>query len=175
LKGKGTRFDARDFTSSNSGAAGDKAKWANQFVKFILGGFQQGSFNMNLYRRLRAMFGHCAEYDIHGFYFVWFADTHKCLLWVETVTTSWLCGIGNPAFTWSDVEIALIKWLKESNIHDQIAGYLQAETENQERAQLEALKQKYETPIDESIVSTPMPVEIVIPAPVQDTGQMKLF
>jgi hypothetical protein len=175
LKGKAVRFEAKDFVASNSDTAEDKAKWANRFVKFILGGFQSGSFNKDLYRRLRAMFGHCAEYDIRGFYFIWFEDTYKCLHWVETVTTSWLCGIGSPAFTWSDVEVALIKWLKESSIHEQIAGYLQVETEQQKRAQLPALKLKYEAPVDEPIGANHVPVEIFVPPPVQQAGQMRLF
>jgi hypothetical protein len=175
LKGKAVKFEAKDFVASNSATAEDKAKWANKFVKFILGGFQSGSFNKDLYGRLRAMFGHCAEYDIHGFYFVWFDDAYKCLHWVETVTTSWLCGVGNPAFTWSDVEIVLIKWLKESNIHDQIARYMQAETEEQERAQLTALKLKYEASADEPATAHPIPLKIIVPSSVQETEQMRLF
>ena len=52
------------------------------------------------------------------------------------VTTSWRCCIGSSAYTWSDVEIALIGWLKESNLRDQIAGYLEAGNEERERADL---------------------------------------
>jgi hypothetical protein len=172
LNGKAVKFEAKVFTASSSGTAEEKAKWASSFVQFILGGFQRGSFNRDLYRRLRSMFGHCAEYDLNGFYFIWFEDTYKCLHWVETVTTSWLCGIGSPAFTWSDVEIALIHWLKENSIHDQIAGYLQAETEERERAQLAALKQKYEAPADEPITSDAVPVEIIVPPAVPETRRM---
>ena len=175
LTGKAVQFEAKDFVASNSGTAEDKAKWANRFVKFILGGFQRGSFNKDVYRRLRAMFGHCAEYDIRGFYFIWFEDTYKCRHWVETVTTSWLCCIGSPAFTWSDVEIALIKWLRENNIHDQICGYLQAETEQQERAQLAVLKQKFEAPAEEPITAYHIPLKIIVPSSVQETEQMRLF
>ena len=134
LKGKPGEFTANDFTATNFASSEDKAKWANTFTKFILGGFQRRSFKKEIYRQLQHMFGHCAEYDLDGFYSTWFEDTYKCLHWVETVTTTWLAGIGQPQFTWSDVEIKLVQWIRQNNIHEQISGYLQAETEQKERA-----------------------------------------
>jgi uncharacterized protein YbgA (DUF1722 family) len=181
LNGKPTEFTAKGFTATNFATAEDKAKWANKFTKFILGGFQRNAFKKETYKQLQHMFGHCAEYDLDGFYYTWFEDTHKCLLWVETVTTTWLAGIGQPQFTWSDVEIKLVKWIRENNIHDQVAGYLHAETEQKERATLKILLDRYGVvPISNAaetgeLTADPTPVQIEIPAPVQELGQLKLF
>ena len=127
------------------------------------------------------MFGHCAEYDLNGFYLTWFEDTYKCLHWLETVTTTWLAGIGRPQFTWSDVEIKLVKWIRDNKIHDQVAGYLQAETEQKERATLKALQDRYGVVPFANATKTgeltpgPTSVQIEIHTTVQEVGQLRLF
>jgi hypothetical protein len=181
LSGKSTVFTAKDFTTTNLATAEDKAKWANKLTKFILGGFQRTCFKKEIYKQLHHMFGHCAEYDLDGFYSTWFDDTYKCLHWVETVSTTWLAGIGQPQFTWSDVEIKVIQWIRDSNIHDQIAGYLQAETEQKERATLKVLQNRYGTlPLANGagtgeLKADPSPVHVEIHAPVEEVGQLRLF
>jgi hypothetical protein len=180
LSGKSAGFTAEDFAATNFATAEDKAKWANRFTKFILGGFQRKAFNKEIYKQLHHMFGHCAEYDLDGFYLTWFEDTYKCLHWVETVATTWLAGIGQPQFTWSDVEIKVIQWVRDNNIHDQIAGYLQAETEQKECATLTALQNRYGVlPIANAatgdLPSTTTPAHIEIHVPVQEVGQLRLF
>ena len=181
LRGKVAEFTAKDFCTTNFVTAEDKAKWANKFTRFILGGFQCSSFKKEIYKQLHHMFGHCAEYDINGFHGTWFEDTYKCLHWVETVTTTWLAGIGQPQFTWSDVEIKLIQWIRDNNIHDQIAGYLQAETEQKERATLKVLQNRYgvlpiaNAPDTGDLTSVPSPAHVEIQAPVQEVGQLRLF
>lgn len=181
LSGKPAGFTAQDFTGTKFASAEDKAKWANKFTKFILGGFQRSSFRKDIYRQLHNMFGHCAEYDLDGFHHTWFEDTDKCLHWVETVATTWLVGIGQPQFTWSDVEIKVVQWMRDNNIHDQIAGYLQAETEQKERAMLKLLQQRYGVvPIPnaaetEELTADPTTVQIDVPARVPAPGQLSLF
>jgi hypothetical protein len=181
LYGKSAEFTARDFTATNFATAEEKAKWANKFTKFILGGFQRSSFRKDVYSQLNQMFGHCAEYDLNGFYFTWFEDTCKCLHWVETIATTWLAGIGQPQFTWSDVEIKLVQWIQDNNIHDQIAGHLQAETEQKERAMLKVLQDRYgvilittEAGIEE-LTADATPVQIKVQMPVKEFTQLKLL
>ncbi len=163
LNGKPAEFTAKDFTATNFATAEDKAKWATKFTKFILGGFQRNSCKKEIYKH------------------TWFEDIYKCLHWVETVTTTWLAGIGQPQFTWSDVEIKLVKWIRDNNIHDQVAGYLQAETDQKERATLKVLQDRYGVvPIanateSEELTANPVPVVVEIPAPVQELGQLRLF
>jgi hypothetical protein len=181
LIGKPAEFTAKHFTTTNFTTAEDKAKWANRFTKFILGGFQRNSFKKEIYRQLHHLFGHCAEYDLDGFYFTWFQDPYKCLHWVETVATTWLAGIGQPQFTWSDVEMKVIQWIRDNNIHDQIAGYLQAETEQKERATLKVLQSRYgvlptaNTVDPGELTSDLTRTRIEIHTPVQEVGQLRLF
>jgi hypothetical protein len=181
LRGKPAELIAKDFTATNFATAEDKAKWTNKFTKFILGGFQRSSFKKEVYKQLQSMFGHCAEYDLNGFYTTWFDDTYKCLHWVETIATSWLVGIGQPQFTWSDVEIKLVQWMRDNNIQDQIAGYLQAETEHRERAMLRVLQDRYGVAAmtsaaeAEELIADATPVQIEAHAPVQEIGQLRLF
>jgi hypothetical protein len=181
LNGKPTDFTAKDFTNTNFATAEDKARWANKFTRFILGGFQRSSFKKEIYKQLQHMFGHCAEYDIDGFYRTWFEDTYKCLHWVETIATTWLAGIGQPQFTWSDVEIKVVQWIRGNDIHDQVAEYLQAETEQKERATLKVLQDRYGVvPIDKAagagkLAADARPVQIEVPACFQELGQLRLF
>ncbi len=181
LNGKPAEFTAKDFTNTNFATAEDKARWANKFTKFILGGFQRSSFKKEIYKQLHHMFGHCAEYDLVGFYCTWFEDTYKCLHWVETVTTTWLAGIGQPQFTWSDVEIKIVQWIRDNKIHDQVAGYLQTETKQKECTTLKVLQNRYGVvPIASSVdtgvlTSNPTPTQIEIHTPVQEVGQLRLF
>ena len=181
LSGRPAEFTGKDFITAKFATAEDKAKWANKFTKFILGGFQRNSFKKEIYKQLHHMFGHCAEYDLDGFYSTWFEDTYKCLHWVETVATTWLAGIGQPQFTWSDVESKVIQLIRNNNIHDQIAGYLQAETEQKERATLRVLQNRYGAVTVANAVDTggltldPTPTHIEIHTPGQEVGQMRVF
>lgn len=179
LKGKHGEFKAEDFTATNWATAEDKAKWADKFTNFILSGFQRAGFKKETYGQLHKMFGHCAEYDINGFYFIWFEDMYKRLHWVETVATSWLTGIGKPQFTWSDVEIKLITWIQDNNIRDQVAGYLQAETEQKDHAMLKVLQDRYGVvPIASAADTVELRADstsVHMEIPVQEQGQLRLF
>jgi hypothetical protein len=124
LKGNPGTFQASNFTATQWNTAEDKARMADKLTKFILNGFQQGSFTKEMYKRLSTMFGHIAEYNIHGFYTVWFDDDAACLKWAENAMRGGVLGfvVGDPAWTWSDVERALQKWLSDNRIVEQIRG-----------------------------------------------------
>lgn len=122
LKGSPGGFQASQFTATRGSTTEDKARMTNRITKFILSGFQQSSFTKEIYKRLSTMFGHIAEYDIHGFYHVWFEDDAACLKWVENAMKGGVLGfvVGDPAWTWSDVEKTLQQWMKENRIIEQI-------------------------------------------------------
>jgi len=122
LKGNPGVFQASHFTATKWNTAEDKARMANKITKFVLNGFQQPAFTKEIYKRFSTMFGHIAEYDIHGFYNVWFKDDAACLKWAENAMKGGVLGfvVGDPAWTWSDVEIALQEWMKENRIGEQI-------------------------------------------------------
>ena len=122
LKGTPGNYPAAQFTPTKWNTTEDKARMTNKLTKFILNGFQQPSFTEEMYKRLSTMFGHIAEYDIRGFYAVWFKDDAACLKWAENVIRGGVLGfvVGDPALTWSDVEKALQHWMQEYRIVEQI-------------------------------------------------------
>ena len=131
LKGNPGTFQASNFTATQWNTAEDKARMADKLTKFILNGFQQGSFTKEMYKRLSTMFGHIAEYNLHGFYTVWFEDDAACLKWAENAMRGGVLGfvVGDPAWTWSDVERAIQKWLSDNRIVEQIRGIVNQDGE----------------------------------------------
>ena len=131
LKGNLGKFQASNFTATQWNTAEDKARMAGKLTKFILNGFQQGSFTKEMYKRLSTMFGHIAEYNLPGFYTVWFEDDAACLKWAENAMRGGVLGfvVGDPAWTWSDVERAIQKWLSDNHIVEQIRGIINQEAE----------------------------------------------
>lgn len=176
LKGKPGQFTEQGFTATQFASAADKAAFANKMTRFILGGFQQGSFNKKMYQHLSNMFGHIAHYDIHGFYQTWFSDTEACLRWVENMTNNWLVGIGDPKYTWSDVEKVLVRWVQDNKVAMQLETLNKAEEKAGDLALLQHLQEKYAR---EEVPAMDTPVEILVeidPAPAKvEAAQMSLF
>lgn len=175
LNGTASEFQTQDFTPTEWAPAEEKAKIADKITRFILGGFQQGSFTKAMYQRLSNMFGHIAHYNINGFYDKWFSDIKACRGWAEHITGNWLSGTGDPRFTWSDVEKALIQWMKDNQIAEQLDELYQADIEQKELALLHALQRKHAPQeclpqVDEV---TLVPVEI--PASQTADRQLSLF
>ena len=175
LKGKAGEFCIGDFTPTQWATAEEKAKIANKLTRFILSGFQQAIFTKGMYQHLSNMFGHIAHYDINGFYATWFADIKSCRDWAEHITGSWLSGIGDPRFTWSDVETALIQWAKDNQIAEQLDELYRLDTEQKERTLLNALQGKYvsQDPLSSAEDAIPLPVKI--PTQQMANQQLSLF
>jgi len=176
LNGTPGKFQTQDFTPTQWATAEEKARIANKLTRFILGGFQQGSFTKAMYQRLSNMFGHIAHYNIHGFYFEWFEATDKCLRWVKNMTNNWLVGIGDPKYTWSDVEKVLVQWVKDNQITIQLDEINDAEERASDLAVLQHLQEKYAR---EEVPAMDTPVEIAVeidPASAKvEAAQMSLF
>lgn len=175
LKGQAGQFRSECFTPTKWSTAEEKAKIANKLTRFILSGFQQAIFTKGMYQRLSNMFGHIAHCDINGFYSTWFADIKSCRDWAEHITGSWLSGIGDPRFSWSDVETALIQWAKDNRIAEQLEEIYRLDIEQKEMTLLNALQRKY-APLESKpqvVEATLVPVEI----PVSQTAnnQLSLF
>jgi hypothetical protein len=170
LKGTQSEFRLEDFIPTKWSSAEEKAKIANKLTRFILGGFQRSAFTKDIYQQLSNMFGHIAHYDINGFYETWFADVKSCKEWLEHVTDNWLSGMGDPRFTWSDVENVLLQWIKEQHLAEQLENLHRMDIEQKELALLSALQQKYAPQVEEVDL---LPVDF--PAAQRPTHQMSLF
>lgn len=175
LKGKAGEFRGEDFTPTQWATAEEKAKTAHKLTKFILGGFGQAAFGKGMYQRLSNMFGHIAHCDINGFYSTWFADIKSCRDWAEHITGSWLSGIGDPRFTWSDVETALIQWIKDNEIAEQLDELYRLDTEQKERTLLNALQHKYASQDQLSSAEEAIPLPGEIPTRQLANQQLSLF
>ena len=176
LNGIASEFQMQDFTPTKWATADEKAKIANKMTKFVLGGFQQSSFNKKMYQHLSNMFGHIAHYDINGFYQTWFSDTEACLRWVENMTNNWLVGIGDPKYTWSDVEKVLVRWVQDNQVATQLETLNKTEAKAGDLALLQYLQEKYAR---EEVPAMDTPVEILVeigPALAKvEAAQMSLF
>jgi hypothetical protein len=175
LKGQAGQFRGEEFTPTKWAAADEKARIANKLTQFVLGGFQQASFTRVMYQRLSNMFGHIAHYDIHGFYAAWFADIKCCRDWAEHIAGSWLSGIGDPAFTWSDVEKALIQWAKENRIAEQLDELYRLDTEKKELTLLNTLQRKYAPQTSRSGAEEALPLPVGNSAQQTANYQLSLF
>lgn len=158
LKGTPANFTEADFTATKFASAEEKAKIANKLTRFILGGFKQGSFSQAMYDRLSNMFGHIAHYNLHGFYETWFSGLQERCRWAEYLLRGGAYGcVGSPAHTWSDVEKALMVWMRDNHIAEQLEAIYRTEVEARELALLQALQAKYPQKAREA---TAIPVQI---------------
>jgi hypothetical protein len=101
-------FTADRFIATQHSTAEEKARFCDNFAKFILGGFSRHRFKAAFYRRLSNIFGHIAEYDQTGFWEVWFATPAKQRQFVRRIH-DWVA-VGDPLWCWSDVERELKSW-----------------------------------------------------------------
>ena len=105
-------FAADRFTATQHSTAEEKARFCNDFSRFVLRGFARKSFTQKFYERLSLIFGHIAHFNAGGFWDVWFATPAKQRQFVQRVH-EWVA-MGDPRFCWSDVEKELKSWVVTS-------------------------------------------------------------
>ena len=106
-----TQFSSDQFIATQWTTEEEKAKFTNQFTKFVLGGFQEGHFPKWFYEQLSLTFGHIAHYNRNGFYNTWFADVEDQKRFIEQLCL--YTPTGDPTYSFSDVEYALVKWAND--------------------------------------------------------------
>ena len=138
------QFTAEQFTPTKWNTREDKAKFCQQFVRLVEGGFAETLFPKWFYARLSMAFGHIAHYNIVGFYDTWFSDERKQLDFLEYTARYTACG--DPAWTYSDAEHVIQRWLMQSGLIEKYRAIVAGKAEASERALLAHPKQKYEEP-----------------------------
>ena len=101
-------FTPERFTPTKWESAEQKAKFANHMVRFIDKGYPITLFHKWFYIRLSMCFNHIAHFNRHGFYCEWFKDRESQKEFHRNMM-DWKC-YGDPEYTYSDVERALIKY-----------------------------------------------------------------
>jgi hypothetical protein len=134
-------FATSQFTPTKWDTAEDKVAFAKQFVGFVRSEFAAKHFTDKFYRRLSNTFGHIAHYSRAGFWDTFFTNTADKVRFLEQ-TLQYPC-YGDPAWTYSDVERALQKWLQADGALDRYRRRLAEEIEAAERAELARLQRKY--------------------------------
>src|SRR5271166_355662 len=107
-----------------------------------------------LYRRLSNTFGHIACYNCDGFYGRFFLNAQDKLEFLQHCVT-WPCH-GDPTYTYSDVERAVVARLRKSQIVAILSSQIAVERRRRELALLSELKARYE-PIAAALVTAEIP------------------
>ena len=140
------RFEAEQFTATKWASAEDKAKGLSALVSFIQAGFPGAKFTRRVYDVLYLhMLGHIAHFNQAGFYAEWFATPERQLEWLRYAVHggAYGAGIGDPAYTSSDVETVLVEWVRASGMVHRYEGIVEGRTKSRELAQLAYLQAKY--------------------------------
>ena len=89
----------------------DKARFESQFKKFVTGGFKRRDFPVWFYRRLSMTFGHYAHNNEHRFYEDFFTTPEDRRQFIQQTVKHRV--VGDPAWTYSDVEAVLQGWMQK--------------------------------------------------------------
>ena len=149
-------LQADQFVATRFDTAQGKADFGNQLLAFIAEGFPQKRFTQRFYRVLMQHFGMIAHHHQHGFWAEFFTSTADQLRFLKEITghPCW----GDPAFTYSDLERAVIARICSAGLVARLAAVLARETEAAERALLNRLQARYQpqkAPVTEPPKSRP--------------------
>lgn len=133
---------AEEFRATEFDTAEAKAAFGNGLLAFVAEDFPRRRFTPRFYRVLCQHFGMIAHYDQHGFWAEYFTSTTDKLRFLEALTAHpcW----GDPAFTFSDLERAVIARLRAAGLVARLRAALARETEAAERALLNRLQARHQ-------------------------------
>ena len=106
-------FTATQFQPTQWATSEQKAKMANKLIAFLRADCPESKFSKDLYKMCSSVFGHIAHYNAAGFYATWFSTPERRVRFVRQALTR-PC-VGDPAWTWSDVEEALQDEFERNN------------------------------------------------------------
>ncbi|WP_338929216.1 hypothetical protein WDZ11_22265 (plasmid) [Roseomonas mucosa] len=133
---------AQDFTATQFSDGAAKADFGNRLLAFVAEDFPRKRFTQQFYRVLCQHFGMIAHYNQHGFWAEYFTGTADKLRFLEHIVSHpcW----GNPAFTFSDLERAVIARLRAAGLVAGLRDVTAREKEAAERALLNRLQARYQ-------------------------------
>lgn len=127
-----TKFNPSQFTPTEFATSNDKAKFANQFVSFVQSGFDERQFPEWFYCRLSKTFGHIAHYNQAEFFDAFFTTPKGKVDFIDQCLAG--DGVGDPEYTYADVERELKRWLIENDVVGEYREKFLAAVEEIERA-----------------------------------------
>lgn len=171
-------FLPSEFVPTQFSTAADKANFGNTLLEFLDADCAREFFTKKLYNRLSMTFGHIAHCDIEGFYSTWFTRDRHRLGFIQKLL-HWPCH-GDPRFTFSDVEQAIQRVVRERNYLARYELRAAEALRAAEISELQRLEAKYRlspttesaTPPSEAMARETSAVENAPPA---GLTQMSLF
>ena len=135
------KFMPVEFTPTEHSTAEEKAEFANHFVRFVMSSYDVNLFTKKFYQRLSMCFYHTAHFSQGGFYETFFTSLEGQLEFADITENTRI--VGDPRFTYSDVEQALQEWSKDFNMLEIAQTALNNGIEASERLEYARLKNKY--------------------------------
>jgi hypothetical protein len=135
-------WKVEDFQGDQWTSAEDKLKFLLALVRFLCNHCPESGFTWRIYEGLHQHLGHIAHYNRAGFYAEWFETLKDRIRFFK----HWAKPDGYSG-SWADVNRALRAWVLSDEgrkVGQYYRDQLRIETEMTERAQLAALKEKYE-------------------------------
>jgi hypothetical protein len=136
------RVEPGAFVATKWYSPADKARFGDQLLRFFAQNCPHHLFTKSFYRTLSNHFGHIARYSEHGFWDYYFTDERAKAEFLDDTVRYVVCG--DPAYTFSDLEIAVQQRIRRSGVLDWQRRAAQSEAEAIERALLKKLLEKYE-------------------------------
>jgi|SRR5579863_3334938 len=152
-------FLPSEFTPTEWSTAADKASFGNTLLHFLDSGCSRELFTKKFYNRLSMTFGNIAHYNLEGFYDTWFTRDRHRLGFVQNLLR-WPCH-GDPKFTFSDVEYAIQRVMRERNYLGRFELGAAEELRTAEMKDLERLEAKYRKPQQAPLAEEPPEVAAV--------------
>jgi hypothetical protein len=137
-------FSPSEFVPTEWSTAAEKAEFGNTLLHFLDSGCPRELFRKKFYTRLSMTFGNIAHYNLEGFYETWFTADKARLGFVQKLLR-WPCH-GDPKFTFSDVEYAVQRAMRERNYLGRFDLGAAEELRTREMKDLERLEEKYRKP-----------------------------
>ena len=161
-------FLPSDFSATKFASAADKAEFGNTLLRFIESEWAPALFTKSIYNRLSMCFGHIAHYCRSQFYEEWFSSLATQVRFLKH-TLRFPC-YGDPEYTFSDVERAIQREIRNRNYLARYELRLVEEQQASDLALLRQLESKYRAPVgerDQEQRITAQPVDQTPVTPVQ--------
>jgi hypothetical protein len=140
-------FLPSEFVPTKFSTGQDKADFGNTFLHFIESEWARTAFSKSFYNRLSMCFGHIAHDNRTQFYEEWFSSLAAQVQFLKH-TLRFPC-YGDPEYTFSDVERAIQREIRNRNYLTRYELRLAEEQQATDLALLRQLESKYRTPVGE--------------------------
>jgi hypothetical protein len=151
------QFATEMFTATQWDTVETKREFCERFVRFVRSGYNPNIFTTGFYKRLSMTFGNIAHYNRMGFYEEQFGsmeywrpdsinNTERRARFLSNCVNHG--GTGDPAWTYSDCENVLARWIQETGQLARESQKLNDAIRDSEMVELHRLESKYRAPVE---------------------------